>query len=60
MDYASDIALCNYFEKNSEKIKSWFNIISPKGKTITDLKKDLLVLSKKIGRRCTRNEKKFY
>ena len=47
MDYASDIALCNYFEKNSEKIKSWFNIISPKGKTITDLKKDLLVLSKK-------------
>lgn len=47
MDYASDRALCNYFEKNSEKIKSWFNIIAPKGKTIIDLKKDLLILSKK-------------
>ena len=47
MDYSSDVALCNYFTKNISKIENWFNIISPKNKTLLDLKKELSVLSKK-------------
>ena len=47
MDYSSDVALCNYFSKNISKIENWFNIISPKNKTLLDLKKELSVLSKK-------------
>ena len=37
----------NYFTKNISKIENWFNIISPKNKTLLDLKKELSVLSKK-------------
>ena len=47
MDYDSDIALCEYFSDNLSKIESWFNIISPKRKSLTDLKKELSILSKK-------------
>jgi hypothetical protein len=47
IDYDADVALMNYFKKNKEKIESWFNIIAPKGKTITNLKDELIVLSKK-------------
>ena len=47
MDYDSDVALCNYFTDNILKIEKWFNIISPKNKTLLDLKKELSVLSKK-------------
>jgi hypothetical protein len=47
MDYDSDIALCEYFSDNLSKIESWFNIISPKKKTIVNLKKELSILSKK-------------
>ena len=47
MDYDSDIALCNYFKDNLPKIENWFNVISPKGKTFSDLKNDLFSLAKK-------------
>lgn len=47
MDYDSDIVLCEYFSANLTKIESWFNIISPKKKSLADLKKELSVLSKK-------------
>jgi hypothetical protein len=47
IDYDADVALMNYFTKNKDKIESWFNIIAPKGKTISDLKDELIILSKK-------------
>ena len=47
MDYNSDMALCSYFTDNLAKIENWFNIISPKKKTLSDLKKELSILSKK-------------
>jgi hypothetical protein len=46
----ADIALQHYFSKNISKIESWFNIISPTGKSITELKKELLLLSSKNWR----------
>ncbi len=47
MDYDSDIALYDYFNDNLSKIESWFNIISPKKKSLADLKNELTTLSKK-------------
>lgn len=47
MDYKSDLALCEYFSDNLSKIESWFNIISPKMKTLKDLKNELSILSTK-------------
>ena len=47
MDYDSDIALCDYFKSNLSKIESWFNIISPQNKLLSDLKNELSILSKK-------------
>ncbi len=47
MDYDSDIALCDYFSNNLPKIEKWFNIISPKNKTLSNLKEELSKLSKK-------------
>ncbi len=56
MDYDSDIALCEYFSDNLPKIESWFNIISPKRKSLTDLKKELSILSKKDWRKVYGNK----
>jgi len=47
MDYEADLALLEYFSKNIGKIESWFNIISPEGKSIDELKKELSELSGK-------------
>lgn len=47
MDYASDKAIGHYFKKNIKKIENWFNIISPKEKTLSDLKEQLFILSRK-------------
>lgn len=47
MDYKSDLALCEYFSDNLSKIETWFNIISPKMKSLTDLKNELSILSSK-------------
>jgi len=47
MDYRSDAALCSYFAKNLKRIEGWFNIISPQGKSLKEMKCDLSVLANK-------------
>ena len=53
IDYYADIALTNYFRQNEEKIKLWFNVITPKNRDLNELKNELLMLSsKKWWRNC--------
>lgn len=47
MDCDSDRALCDYFSANLHEIEGWFNVISPQKKSLADLKRELLALSKK-------------
>lgn len=47
MDYESDAALCSYFSKNLKRIEGWFNVISPKGSTLEEMKRNLSVLAEK-------------
>jgi len=47
IDYYADTALTNYFRKNAEKIKRWFNVITPRNRGLNDLKKELFLLSNK-------------
>ena len=47
IDYDADIALTNYFKQNKEKIKLWFNIITPRNRSLNELEKELLLLSNK-------------
>jgi hypothetical protein len=47
IDYDADVALTNYFKLNEDKINEWFNVITPKGKNLNELKTELLLLSNK-------------
>lgn len=47
MDKKADVLLQKFFVENEEKIENWFNIISPAGKTITELKIELNELKNK-------------
>jgi hypothetical protein len=47
MDFEADIALNAYFQENRVKIEGWFNVISPKTKPLSTLKKELSTLCKK-------------
>ncbi len=47
IDLAADIALQDYFTKNLATIEHWFNVISPAGSNIQELKEDLSELSSK-------------
>lgn len=47
MNLDAHIALTEYFHSNIQEICNWFNIISPKNKTIDNLKNDLISLIKK-------------
>lgn len=47
MDFDADFALNSYFKENSKKIENWFNVISPRKKSLSILKNELLSLSKK-------------
>jgi hypothetical protein len=47
IDYYADIALSNYFRQNAEKIKQWFNVITPKNRNLNELKEELILLSNK-------------
>lgn len=47
IDYDADVALSNYFKTNTKKISSWFNIITPKNRKLSELKRELLHLSNK-------------
>jgi hypothetical protein len=47
IDFDADAALTRYFRENSAKIEAWFNVITPAGKSMKDLKDELVKLSKK-------------
>ena len=47
MDYKSDIVLRSYFSSNLKRIEGWFNVISPKGMSLSEMKRDLSVLAGK-------------
>ncbi|MCH8047160.1 MAG: hypothetical protein IID44_25950 [Planctomycetes bacterium] len=44
---AADLALQNYFSSNLSKVESWFNVISPAGRSVTDLTRELTLLASK-------------
>lgn len=47
ISYDADAELTLYFQNNIKSIENWFNVISPNGLSLTDLKNDLLKLSQK-------------
>ncbi|MDM8569412.1 hypothetical protein QUF50_07905 [Thiotrichales bacterium HSG1] len=47
MDFESDRLLLEYFSEKLNEIDRWFNVISPKNKSINELKKELLELRSK-------------
>jgi len=47
VDLDADIALKQYFANHSAEVESWFNIIAPRGQTLTHLRADLLALAGK-------------
>ena len=47
MDADADSLLLQYFATNLNDIENWFNIISPKDKTIDELKAELAKLKAK-------------
>jgi hypothetical protein len=44
---AADLALQEFFSSNLKEIETWFNVISPAGRTIAELKRELDSLSAK-------------
>ena len=44
---AADLALQDYFKENIKTIEEWFNVISPLGRSIAELKSELTQLSSK-------------
>ena len=47
IDLDADLALQHFFLTNASTIESWFNIISPAGQSISDLKEELSLLASK-------------
>ena len=47
MDLAADRAIQNYFEERLSDIEGWFNVISPSGQSISELRDELDILSNK-------------
>ena len=47
MDFEADTVLLKYFSDKLNKIEGWFNTIAPEGKTITELKNELVELRSK-------------
>jgi len=47
MDFEADAILLKYFNDKLPEIENWFNIISPEGKTINELKTELCELRSK-------------
>jgi hypothetical protein len=44
---AADLALQEYFRTNTGKVESWFNVISPAGRSVAELKRELTLLAGK-------------
>lgn len=51
IDAKADQALKRYFELHKVEVESWFNVIAPRGGTLTQLRADLVKLSKKDWKR---------
>jgi len=47
MDFEADMVLRKYFSDKLNEIEDWFNVIAPEGKTITQLKNELIELRSK-------------
>ena len=47
MDFEADAVLLKYFSDKLNEIEGWFNAIAPEGKTITELKDELIELRSK-------------
>ena len=47
MNIRADALLLNYFRENIEMIEGWFNIISPREKTLLNLQEELAQLKDK-------------
>jgi len=47
MDFDADNSLLKYFSDKLDDIENWFNVISPEGKTIVELKNELTKLKNK-------------
>ncbi len=47
MDFDADAVLIKYFSNKLNEVEGWFNIISPEGKTIVELKNELTELRSK-------------
>jgi hypothetical protein len=47
MDFEADAVLLKYFSDKLNEIEGWFNAIAPEGKTITELKYELIELRSK-------------
>jgi hypothetical protein len=47
IDMKADLVLRNYFAANSEKIESWFNVITPVRKGLKELRRELQTLGEK-------------
>ncbi len=47
MDFEADAILLKYFSDKLAEIESWFNIIAPEGKSINELKNELIELRSK-------------
>ena len=48
---SADLALQDYFSSNRGKVDSWFNVISPAGHSVADLKRELTSLASKNWKR---------
>ncbi|MBN1999160.1 hypothetical protein JW935_16490 [candidate division KSB1 bacterium] len=44
---AADLALQEYFKSNTDKVEGWFNVISPAGRSVAELKRELTLLAGK-------------
>ncbi len=47
MDFDADNSLLKYFSDKLDDIENWFNVISPEGKTIVELKNEIIKLKNK-------------
>jgi hypothetical protein len=47
IDLAADVSLQDYFTKNLATVEQWFNVISPAGRSIPELKRELSELASK-------------
>ena len=50
MEYGAHLLLLQYFEENEKRIETWFNVITPRKASLTDLRSQLALLANKDWR----------